>query len=334
MTQALTYQLSGSIFYRLPLKDGPEHYRVSDEAALENPLLTTAALIEEGHDIHLLHCRDGSVWFGTSHLTLHVPDAAASVADFTTLWRVLARLRRLSRQAGIPRDITWVRYSNEVTDRVEPRTIHPPASVEGARTIVNKSIFATAITEAHLRAIADRSPEDEPVHEDLLLDALEALAGRNHRSAVVYAAFAAEAAAGLVLANALETAFVEQPRHVRVTRRALSGDQERLTEPIYEMLSRTDGFRYLLHERPLYLLRRSLLVEDEPLYQALVKLYRTRNSVVHSSTRKTDIFDLDEPAAAACISNVIRLLEWLGLAHDFVVPGGMLDLETGRDAQF
>ena len=81
-------------------------------------------------------------------------------------------------------------------------------------------------------------------------------------------------------------------------------------------------------------MQRSLLLEKEPLYQGLRKLYRTRNQIVHSTERTDETFDLDEASATTCIENVVQLLEWLGLPHDFVLPGGMINARTGVEEVF
>jgi hypothetical protein len=96
-------------------------------------------------------------------------------------------------------------------------------------------------------------------------------------------------------------------------------------DPVYEKLrnNRSD-FRGLLHELSLYVLGRSLLIENENLYQDAMKLYAIRNKLAHIGDLPSDPSDqyiqLDSQGSLKSIKTAVQLLGWLGLRHDYVLP--------------
>src|SRR5437879_1301610 len=102
MPKVFTYQLPTSIYFLLPLKVEQEQFAVTTSVSLVHPLLKSAMA---ARDLIALHAPDEKLlWFGASHLTLRsTDDNDPLTGDYQTLDLVLTRLRRLSRQAGIPR---------------------------------------------------------------------------------------------------------------------------------------------------------------------------------------------------------------------------------------
>jgi hypothetical protein len=66
--------------------------------------------------------------------------------------------------------------------------------------------------------------------------------------------------------------------------RTVSGGVAVTKDPVFERLreSAKRNFTVLLHELPLYLHGKSMLVEEERLYQRLALLHSTRNDLVHA----------------------------------------------------
>ena len=81
-------------------------------------------------------------------------------------------------------------------------------------------------------------------------------------------------------------------------------------DPVYFyifQITRTE-FRPLLHEAPLYVLGRSLLVESESLYQQAIRLYRTRNQIVHRGEildGPEDVFEFSRSDAIAGVQTAL-----------------------------
>ena len=331
----LSYQFSSEIFYRLPIAVTQTIFRVSNGVSLLHPLVDENVIHFRNHQPVFVPMN--SAWFGTPHLTFLLDSAPTEdPRDTSILDDVLARLRRISRQASLPRKYVSVSPSRvdstsfvavDLSAALDTETARP------AKMMVNRYLYSSAITEAHLCALDEPHSKTSEAYEDLLLDAIEALSEHNFRSAILYAAFAAEAAASAALVTAYEAMMESRPSHIRVSSFAAGGGKVSTKDPVYEALKGRDEFKTLLHERPLYLLQRSLMSDDEGLYQSLAKLHRTRNTIVHS-VRRTDVFPLDEDMAIKCIESVRRLLAWFELPDGFILPGGFIDSSTGMERIF
>ena len=327
MRRLVTIYLSRSVFFLLPLDATPQFFPVSDDCELANPVLRAAT--PDYGDLALRGAAaviGGRAWFNTSFLTLRleVNDRTAVMnTAYAALELVLQKLRRLSRQADLPRTLLSLRYREEEDgDAPLPPDLieHEGRATEPDSLQLNAYLYETAITREHLERLAT-APSTDAFYEDLLLDSIDAFVTRDWRRTMIYAAFSAEAAANAALAAALRTALVDRPERLRVTVARLPSGEEQVHDPVYNALADQDSFRSLLHERPLYLLGRSLLVEDHGMYQRLRRLYRTRNAIVHSAQAKPDDYPLNEDSSREAIEVVLALLRWLRLAEDFSIPG-------------
>src|SRR6202007_2360917 len=96
-------------------------------------------------------------------------------------------------------------------------------------------------------------------------------------------------------------------------------------DPIYKRLrkGRAD-FGALVHEASLYILHKSLLVEDEALYQKAKRLYETRNDLAHSGEvdekEPNATYALDQNGSIAALRTAIGVFSWLGERADFPLP--------------
>ncbi len=80
----------------------------------------------------------------------------------------------------------------------------------------------------------------------------------------------------------------------------------------------------MLHEAPLYVLGRSLLVESESLYQQAIRLYRTRNQIVHRGEildGPEDVFEFSRSDAIAGVQTALDVCGWFGLKEQYDLPG-------------
>jgi hypothetical protein len=110
----------------------------------------------------------------------------------------------------------------------------------------------------------------------------------------------------------------------RVIKRPVAGGTSVSKDPIYEKLRSRDDFKVLLNELALYVLRRSLLSENEPLYLRAIRMYNTRNQLAHTGelddadSNKT--FALDQAGSMAVLQTALDLFSWLGTRTDFQLP--------------
>lgn len=108
--------------------------------------------------------------------------------------------------------------------------------------------------------------------------------------ALLLAALAVEVGAGEALDEWLGARLAARPSPAGVIPRASSNGATVLADPIYEVLVAKGSFKNLLHERPLHFTGRSLLLQDERLYDGALRLYTTWNKIAPTG----------EPSTAAC----------------------------------
>lgn len=154
-----------------------------------------------------------------------------------------------------------------------------------------------------------------------MLDALAALVEGDVRKTILYSAIAVEARATEVLDKAYEAAkLARAPRH-RIVDIADRGGQVS-KDPIFDALP--DKFRTLLHERPLYLEGRSLLLENRTTYDRALKLYTTRSKLAHRGTHAEEdgeCFPLTRDGAERALRAAIDTLRWFGDPGPYVISG-------------
>jgi hypothetical protein len=166
-----------------------------------------------------------------------------------------------------------------------------------------------------------------PVYGTLLLDAIHALQQNDYRRAILYAAFSVESLAASKL-DEIYSSFLTNgdPTNMLriITVQTREGSIKK--DPIYESLSAKsrNDFSQLLHERSLYLERRSLRIENESLYQQAIKLHSTRNKIAHSGVlpleQKNSFFNLDKYGALFAITCAKDVFQWFGITEEYFLP--------------
>lgn len=236
--------------------------------------------------------------------------------------RLRARLRHLTRQATIPASEALA-FSYFEMDRVPAS---PPLGLAAEGYTVQKYWFVTAVTSEHLRAAASL-PLDfiPPTHEVLLLDAIGAHRAGDHRKAVLYAAMSAEVAFGSVIDREYKRVIASHTdTRFRIITLIQAGGKSIHKDPIYERLRGRSDFNVLMHELSLYVLGRSLLTENEVLYQSAKRLYLTRNKLAHLGELPeidvNQLYTLDHEGALGALATTISLFAWLGERADFPLP--------------
>ena len=240
--------------------------------------------------------------------------------------QLLARLRHTSGQATIPSgDEALMAWG--ITKRDELPVPQPVDGLKGARARVQEYWWKTAITAKHIRASLSQGTDSmPPAHEMLFLDAAAAFRANDHRKAILYAAIATEVAFGSVIDREYER--IISNRHdekFRIIARPQAGGAPTVyKDPVYERLRRRPDFKVLIHELTFYVLRRSLLAENENLYLKAIRLYLTRNKLAHSGAlteaELQQTFALDNRGSLAALRTALELFSWLGERADFPLP--------------
>jgi hypothetical protein len=163
------------------------------------------------------------------------------------------------------------------------------------------------------QAILEFSPE---IFDTILLDAIQALWRGDNRKAILYAAIAVETLANSVLDDAYQELLQSGDRsgRFRLVTLAVEAGQTVVKDPVYDSLSQKTDFRLLIHERSLYLLGRSILTENQPLYIKAKKLYHTRNKIVHwgEPSSEHDTFRINRNDAQEAVVCAVDVFKWFG----------------------
>jgi hypothetical protein len=236
------------------------------------------------------------------------------------LYVFLEHLRCASKQADLANDFTsW--DDLEVEELPEINIPKPTISS------IKSYIVDTAITWKSIE-VADNTLRDDSlaVYTPLLLDAIKAYLDRDYRRAILYSAISVETMASVKLDEAYQSLLHEgdSKGEIRLISIPQRGGGNVVKDPIYEYLSNKADFKQLIHERPLYLLRRSLLTENEQLYRKALKLYSTRNKIVHkgdlTNNQNSSYFEISMAGAIEAIKCAAKLFEWFDIKEIYPLP--------------
>ncbi len=149
---------------------------------------------------------------------------------------------------------------------------------------IRSEIYSTKINWDFIRE-ADKRLKDNfqiPIYIEILTDALNGLLNHDYRKAILFSSIAIESMLAIKLDNEYNELINQNPinRNYRISESTTSKGKN-LKDPIYLSLRSKTNFSYLLHECPLYIWNRSILLEDEKLYASAKKLYSTRNKIAH-----------------------------------------------------
>lgn len=256
------------------------------------------------------------------HGVLHVvvPPTVDHKAFSERIEAVLAHLRLLTLDPQCPTSISGSGFQ----EVAELPALEQPTANSGLKVKLfsNRDRTATTLDKlAEAFSLSDGSPPS--AHGTLVLDAIAALS-HDSRKSILYAAFAVEVLAADVVHRAFTTALATPTAtaDLRIIDRTVSKGASIRKDPIYEQLQSAARrkFSLLLHELPLYVMRRSLLQDDEALYNSALKLQESRNVLVHRGTSAgpNDTFPATLAGARAALGVAKRVFQWFG-ERDFFI---------------
>lgn len=182
-----------------------------------------------------------------------------------------------------------IQYSN--IDRLPTIPVYKGGR-SGRRMMIRKEILETGITSDHVRDAASRLDSIElPVYELILLDALAAGSQSQIRSSILYSAIAVEVLVRSKLDDAIDASQVGNSTSLRFVNLPDGRGGTELKDPVFRFLADKARLPELLHEVSLYALGRSLRLQNERLYVDLLRLFRTRNRLVHEGDYDVPVGD-------------------------------------------
>lgn len=178
-----------------------------------------------------------------------------------------------------------------------------------------------------------------PIYVEILTDALNGLMNHEYKKTILYSSIAIES----MLAIKLDIKYEEiinkrkNSKSHRVSKFTTSSGQT-YKDPIYQRLKEKTDFSFLLHERPLYLWNKSLLIENENLYKSAKKLYSTRNKIVHWGEPDSSISEyvqINYEGAQEAFSIARQIFQWAGIDEfDNVLINGFVELKKNERPTF
>ena len=257
-----------------------------------------------------------------------LPKQGFEFLDNELAW-MLRQLRYVSRYARFPR--TW---QSAGVEEVDEETLFETCLASDRKSgAIGGFNLDAAITEEMIQGFAQLAADYKPpVYAELLLDAIEAHSLSDFKKSILYATIAAETLAATILDEHYKRVLARQPSisQYLVVELSDSAGGVRRCDPVYDALrtSPRSQMRRLLHELPLYVLGRSLLVENKVLYDSIVSLYKARNEIAHLGESEVHGYSWSsgyKPTADA-IRSVARLFEWFGESGRYPVLDQMVML--------
>lgn len=154
-----------------------------------------------------------------------------------------------------------------------------------------------------------------PIYEEVILDAQKSLLQHEYNKTILFSVIAIES----LLAHNYTKIYNAEVNRERKKRelRILRHHDGRYYDPVFKMLNDGTNFLKLLHEIPLYLINRSILLENQQLYNTLRKLYTTRNKIVHwGAPLKIEdniLFEVNKASAAIAVKSANEVFKWVGI---------------------
>ncbi len=257
-------------------------------------------------------------------------DAPPLAAVFTPL---INALRHFSKQADLPTSPDDVQIWEWLCPPGLPdRRVPVPSRL---RRAVAKSIVETAVTRTHIESACSRSPGfSAPIFDTLLLDAISAHASHDYRKSILYSAIAVESAASIVLEETFENYIkLSNSQNWRVIEIPQSGGKTIRKDPIWSYLRKRENANSLFHEGALYVLGRSLMLENHPFYQFMERLRSTRNKIVHlgepPEQDSGEYLSIDQQGSSDALNCANEVLNWLGVGNEYKLhESGMVEVSN------
>lgn len=233
----------------------------------------------------------------------------------------LRNLRAVTKQAALPTE--FAAMQTEQVEKLPKLKFPEPKKV--TMHLIGSFRLKTQITfQSIIEADSLGLQALIPIFHFLILDALKALESSDYRKAILYGAIALESLARTVLDAEYDRlmALDKPPKHLRIIEMCQAGGSISKKDPIYKLLSDGDNFGRLLHELPLYLSNKSLLLDDQELYRLAVNLYRTRNRIGHGheiTETDKDVFAVNKKGASTALEVACKVFSWHG-HKGYVVP--------------
>lgn len=258
-------------------------------------------------------CINGECFLTTSGIILR-NKVNENIEDdlFDKLKEFFRYLRYESKQAEI--QVNNAAGSILSYDKISMGTI-PVQNVTG---MTERSIYFFSNLSWQMVNKADRrlsNREIIPIYEEIFLEAIRGKMDREYNKVILFSVIALESLLAHKYKGGVTLDKNKNPK--RKDFKINKNFGESYKDPVLKSLLDANRFKMLLHEIPLYLYNKSILVENKVLYDKLVKLYNTRNKIVHwgapleIDTEK--MYPVNEKSAEIAINSANEVFNWVGI---------------------
>lgn len=160
------------------------------------------------------------------------------------------------------------------------------------------------------------------IFSKLFLDAIQAFSESDYKKSLLYSAMSIETLASIKLDEIYENKKQESDSKIRITSFIVNATTRVNKDPIYEFLIERGKFSELLHEIPLYLINKSLLIENNTLFLKAKKIYQTRNNIAHTGEPQdiSKVYGENRNDALEVLNCVLKIFSWFGEDNNFPLP--------------
>ncbi len=257
----------------------------------------------------------------TSYICLAVPEKTTSEEIINFYPSFLQHLRVNTRQPEAPIDLMAIDIK-DIDAISSPKFTH--AHIDQRFRWLKNTVGTAASIQTVAMALGMRNAPPPPVYAILILDAIAA-SHTDPRQTILYCAFAIE----ILAASTIEDAFKvildsnSTDNRFRVIETASPPGGTSPSDPVFRQLMEAARrqYRVYLHQLPLYVMGRSLLLDDEILYQQALSLQQTRNAIAHHGEpdeTKNNLLGLDREGASDALTIARGVFKWFG-AEDYFI---------------
>ena len=230
------------------------------------------------------------------------------------LRELIYHVRIISKQAALNPNNFFHAYSVFEIDDLEKNA--EVQETEGM--MIRGDYYSTMVTWEMIKEADNRMRKNyqTPIYIEILTDAYNGLINHEYRKTILYSSIAIESMLAIKLDEDYEKIIKKGKKTAYRISKFTTANGEVLKDPIYQRLKEKTNFSFLLHERPLYIWKRSVLLENENLYNAAKQLYSTRNKIVHwgePDSTISNLLKIDDEGANQAFSIARKLFKWAGV---------------------
>lgn len=323
---------SQDTYWRIPY-NSPQllYFKSNKNLALVNPLYYNTKSNNPFNNIIHNIVNVNSEYFFTANSLLfkQCNDEVALTELHPFLSQLIYQIRIISKQAALNPNTFF-----HLAEKAKSNNFQKyPKIMESPNIKMSAKRYSTSITWKMIEEADERINTNFqiPIYTEILTDAFGGLINHEFRKVILDSSIAIESLFAIRLNEDYEKIIHEKKEGIHRVSKFTTKDGEVFKDPIYQILKEKTSFSALLHERPLYIWNKSVLLENEPLYNAARDLYRTRNKIVHFGAPdplQKNVLPINITGAVKAFDTARKLFNFVGIDEfDHLQFGGFIPVK-------